>query len=190
MVLLRNDKLDNLKWHCEGQEKSRKTDVFLLLDMQRFIFQLLHQSLNISQQHGCHSSLIYMFWFVCSPMDCGCVWRMSIVNEYLVSFNSEYVKKYLTSSAKCGDFTSFIHCITNFDCWFCKFLAVTWGYFRLELSPTSGRCPRLIIFFKILLSQNICRGYEHSEGQLRVPFLTFYNEKVPFLYLPDAAFSF
>ena len=61
MVLLRNDKLDNLKWHCEGQEKSRKTDVFLLLDMQRFIFQLLHQSLNISQQHGCHSSLIYMF---------------------------------------------------------------------------------------------------------------------------------
>ena len=66
------------------------------------------------------------------------------------------------------------------------------GYFRLKLSPTSGRCPRRLIFLKNLFYQNNCKeAINIGRGQIRRAIFNFFVvKKNPFLYLPDAALSF
>ena len=65
-------------------------------------------------------------------------------------------------------------------------------YFRLKLSPTSGCCPQWLIFFKNLFYQNNCKDAMNTGGsQIRGALFNFFcSEKIPFLYLPDAALSF
>ena len=66
-------------------------------------------------------------------------------------------------------------------------------YFRLKLSPTSGRCPWWLIFFKNLFYQKNCKeAVNIGEGQIRgaLFFNFFVVKKCPFLHLPDAALSF
>ena len=71
-------------------------------------------------------------------------------------------------------------------------LYLTRDYFRLKLSPTSGRCPWWLIFFKNLFYQKNCKeAMNIKEGQIRVPFSSFLLWKsAHFLHLPDAALSF
>ena len=62
----------------------------------------------------------------------------------------------------------------------------------LKLSPTSGRCPWLLIFFKILFYQNNCKeAINIGGGQIKGALFNFFEmKKCPFLYLLDAALSF
>ena len=66
------------------------------------------------------------------------------------------------------------------------------GYFVLKLSPTSGRCPWWLIFFKNLLYQNKCKETMNIGGGqiMGALFKFFVVKKCPFLCLPDAALSF
>ena len=65
-------------------------------------------------------------------------------------------------------------------------------YFRLKLSPTSGRCPWWLIFFKNLFHQkNYKQAMKIGGGQIRGALFNFFVvKKCPFLHLPDAALSF
>ena len=73
----------------------------------------------------------------------------------------------------------------------CTVLSMTRGYVRLNLSPTSGRCPWWLIFFKNLFYQKNCKeAMNIGGGQIRDPLYNFVVKKCPFLHLPDAALSF
>ena len=80
------------------------------------------------------------------------------------------------------------------------------GYFRLKLSPTSGHCPRRLIFFKNLFYQNNCKeamniGGGHIRGVLfnffvvkKCLFCIFWtlpsvSKTTPVLFLPTAKYS-
>ena len=56
------------------------------------------------------------------------------------------------------------------------------GYFRLKVSPTSGRCPGWLICFKNLFHQNDCKEtMDIGGGQIRGVFFKFFcSEKVFF----------
>ena len=72
------------------------------------------------------------------------------------------------------------------------FYGIYRGYFVLKLSPTSGRCPWWLIFFKNLLYQNKCKETMNIGGGqiMGALFKFFVVKKCPFLCLPDAALSF
>ena len=65
-------------------------------------------------------------------------------------------------------------------------------YFRLKLSPTSGRCPWWLIFFKNLFHRkNYKQAMKIRGGQIWGALFNFFVvKKCPFLHLPDAALSF
>ena len=79
--------------------------------------------------------------------------------------------------------------------WFTKSVTPWWvlvrGYVRLKLSPTSGRCPRWLIFKNLFYQNNCKEAMNIGGGQIRgTLFNIFVVKKWLFLYLLDAALSF
>ena len=60
----------------------------------------------------------------------------------------------------------------------CTAMMVSRGCFRLKLSPTFGRCPRWLIFFKNLFYQNNCKeAMSIGGGQIRSALFNFLQWK-------------
>ena len=61
-------------------------------------------------------------------------------------------------------------------------VCISQSYFKMSKTIRLNKC-NIILLWKLLTKENFNK-------QHLVIYLTFYNEKVPFLYLPDAALSF